>query len=376
MNTSFKDSNEAPLGGDDAAIKAAIEEEAGLWLIKIDERQLSQDETRELLVWVRRSDYHRNYLVRLAGQWDSMAALSKLSALFPLVEYQAEKGRGSTGHWWSTGSGVFGISWQPVAALCLVIAVIVGWQSTLFLGASAPKNYITDVGELGRHTLSDGSIISLNTNTQVQVDYSGSHRKITLLQGEANFDVAKNKDKPFMVHAGSGVVRAVGTAFNVRFAGRDTVAVIVTEGRVNVMSQGVALTAGFKGQVGDQHVILDAGQRVLYSEVSEKNDAMSIDVVPIDPDVLERKLAWQQGSLVFKGETLEKAIAEISRYTTKQLIIADASLSLLEVGGRYRTDNIDSLLMSLADVMDIEIQYLSNNKIQFIEKNKNKLKKQ
>ena len=162
------------------------------------------------------------------------------------------------------------------------------------------------------------------------------------------------------------MVQAVGTAFNVRFSGpefKDLVDVIVTEGRVSVVNR---YSESAKNPANSnplsQH-LLDAGQRGQYSEASE-----SVELMPAEAEVILRKLAWQKGSLAFKGETLAEAIAEISRYTHKQLIIADASLNSLEVGGRYKTDDIDSLLSSLADVMGIDIVFLPGEKILLSEK--------
>ena len=336
----------------------AIEDEAGLWLAKIDGRQLAQEEVRELLAWMRRSEFHREYLITLARQWDGMAALNKLAALFPLSESEIASKKQS-----GKSAGLAGLKWlpqwQPVVAFSLVLFVVVlAWQP---FSSSQPRNiYTTEVGETGRYLLSDGSTITLNTNSQLKVDYNDAQRKVTLIQGEANFDVAKDPTKPFMVYAGSGVVQAVGTAFNVRYVESKGVDVIVTEGRVSVIRQHTGSPALPALDIREQApTLLDAGQGVQYSEATEV-----IEPIPIATDALARKLAWQKGSLVFKGESLTQAVAEISRYTDKQLVIADSSLASLEVGGRYRTDDIDNLISSLADVMDIEIQYLPGDKIQ------------
>ncbi|MDA9096007.1 FecR domain-containing protein [Porticoccaceae bacterium] len=352
------------------SITEIIEDEAGLWLVRLDGRQLSRDETRELLAWLRRSDYHREYLTRLARQWDGMAALNKLATLFPLAENETATTRRSRARQPGVGvSAKWLPQWQPLFAFSLMLVVVlVGWQSSLFLGdSSSPHAYVTAVGETGRHVLSDGSVITLNTNTKVQVDYNDKQRKVTLLQGEANFEVAKNTQQPFVVYAGKGVVQAVGTAFNVRLSGseyKDLVDVIVTEGRVNVINQySESAEQPAKSSNPSSQRSLDAGQRVQYSDASE-----SVEEIPTEAEVIQRKLAWQEGSLAFKGETLAQALAEISRYTHKELLIADASLNSLEVGGRYRTDDIDNLLTSLADVMGIDITFLPGEKIQLSEK--------
>ena len=356
----------------DRMSRETIEDEAGLWLAKIDGRQLEPEEARELLAWMRRSDYHRDYLVSLARQWDAMAALNKLATLFPLSENELA-GDNSSETRKANSFSQWLPQWQPVVALSLVlVTVVMVWQSPLLFDAFQSRHtYSTAVGETGRYLLSDGSTLTMNTNSLVTVDYTDTQRKVTLTKGEANFDVAKNPHKPFMVYAGSGVVQAVGTAFNVRYLASEGVDVIVTEGRVSVVRQSADAPDLPALDIREQApTLLDAGQTARYSAVTEVIEPLSIDA-----DMLARKLAWQKGSLIFKGESLQQAIAEISRYTDKQLIIADSSLGLLEVGGRYRTDDIDNLIISLADVMDIDVHYLPGNKIQLSAK-KNYLKKE
>ncbi len=151
----------------------------------------------------------------------------------------------------------------------------------------------------------------------------------------------------------------MGTAFNVRFFESSKVDVTVTEGRVRVVGQ----------QPGSPELpalslrepvpaLLAAGEGLQYSELG-----VSAEPQLLDNEALSRKLAWQTGSLVFKGEPLSTVVKEISRYTDKQLIITDGALASLAVGGRYRTDDIDRLLVSLAEVMKIDIEYVSDDKI-------------
>ena len=353
----------------------AIEDEAGLWLAKIDGRQLAQEEVRELIAWMRRSDFHREYLITLARQWDGMAALNKLATLFPLSNSEMATSKNASRNSRSGNSNTAKTKWLPlwlpalaktgagqaVLAFSLMLVVVVAWQSPLsFNSQQAQQSYTTAVGETERYLLADGSTLTLNTNSLVNVNYSDTQRKVTLIKGEANFDVAKDPSKPFMVYAGSSVVQAVGTAFNVRYTELKEIDVVVTEGRVSVIRQYTHSPDLPALDIREQApTLLDAGQSVQYSEVAEL-----IEPVPIASDALARKLAWQQGSLVFKGESLTQAVAEISRYTNKQLIITDSALGLLAVGGRYRTDDIDNLLTSLADVMDIDLHYLPGDKIQ------------
>ena len=91
------------------------------------------------------------------------------------------------------------------------------------------------MGEQKTITLPDNSVVQLNTNSRLQFDYRGQARAVYLHQGEVHFSVAKNPDRPFEVYAGTGRVRAIGTAFSVTLNDRsDEVNVLVTEGVVEI----------------------------------------------------------------------------------------------------------------------------------------------
>src|SRR5690606_33297077 len=91
----------------------------------------------------------------------------------------------------------------------------------------------TRLGEQTRAVLNDGSIMTLNTLTQAKVHFDDNERRVYLKSGEAHFEVAKNKNRPFRVYAESGRITAVGTAFSVRIDDGN-VNVTVSEGSVEV----------------------------------------------------------------------------------------------------------------------------------------------
>ena len=92
------------------------------------------------------------------------------------------------------------------------------------------RRYETGVGEILEIDLVDGSHVTLNTDTQVLVDISGTERRIILDRGEAFFDIAKDPSRPLTVSAGDRVITVLGTSFNVNWDGKD-VTVAVIEGR-------------------------------------------------------------------------------------------------------------------------------------------------
>ena len=386
--------------------RASIKEEAGAWIVKMDQGQLSPEQTAELQQWIAKSDFHRNYLHQLAHNWDSMGILQELAELFPIQPTAATPATqpvmpatqpvmpaqaGTSGTHAPTVTPAnptvmpakAGISnpqpptpktwlqnliaqlkqpkaWAPTLATFALVAILINTQQ--------PNHFETDIGQQASYQLSDGTHITLNTNSELKVDYSQDRRRIYLLRGEAHFDVAKNPQRPFMVYAGEGMVWAVGTAFNVRYlnAGNlegnhastligTSIDVTVTEGTVKIFAdiepdKNTSLDVNdAQNSPTDHEQLVHAGKSVQYSKV--------INATQTTPaQVLEQKLAWQHGALIFKGETLEQAIKEIARYTDKQLIITDPSIKNIRVGGHYKTDNINSLLASLSETLEIKLE--------------------
>ena len=350
--------------------KALIKEQAAAWFVRIETGSLRDDEVAELRAWVQQSAFHRDYLLEIARNWDDMAGLTELSKFFPLPEDELLK---DSLHAFRPGwrqrlsTQLFpSLAIAVAATVCLAIALLLLLQTSIFENYG-PQTYKTALGEQRRIHLDDGSVVTLNTNSELAIDFSKTRRAVKLIRGEANFQVAKNPERPFGVYAGSGMVWAVGTAFNVRHS-VSGVDVIVTEGSVKVFSNigaeksselsidnareaepritGERTSAG----TGREEALLIAGEVVRYSKVIESLDA-------VQQEDIKRKLAWQEGALIFKGESLAQAVAEISRYTDRRIIITDPFLAGLRVGGHYKTGDIEALFASLGQGLQINVDY-------------------
>ena len=211
--------------------RKAIEEEAAAWLIKLDgDRAPSAEELASLREWLERSPVHREQLGVLADIWGKMNVLTELA-----VPLGHAEGRANRSFIESLRHAI-----PQVGRAGFVTAVIfigIGVAATFWLRPdpffSSNGFYATAVGQQQPTTLADGSVVLLNTNSQIKVDYNNEYRNIRLLQGEAHFTVAKSAARPFRVYAGNGRVQAVGTAFSV-YLKDNTVDVTVTEGKVSL----------------------------------------------------------------------------------------------------------------------------------------------
>lgn len=179
----------------------------------------------------------------------------------------------------------------------------------------------TAKGEFRKIPLADESVVSINGSSHVEVELTGAERRVFLKNGEAWFEVAKDKSRPFVVASGDVRVRAVGTAFAVRRHPQGA-EVLVTEGVVEVWSD--------KGPAPKTRMA--AGGMAFVPD-----DAAAIAVTRDARDI-ERRLAWREGQLVFQDEKLADAVADFNRYNTRQIVVADPALNRRTLVGTYRID--------------------------------------
>ena len=239
-------------------------------------------------------------------------------------------------------------SWLAPALLAAAagLAVIFAVRRPTTAGpARESRRGETAVGEQRQLDLSDGSVVQLNTDTALSVDYSAGERRVNLSRGEAHFAVAKNPDRPFVVSVGGVAVRAVGTAFDVRLRAA-AVEVLVTEGKVRVDDalQGRSLLP-VSSATGTP--LLLAGQRVTIPIGPAGASVTQVSAPPAAE--IAQELAWQQGLLEFGPTPLREVVAEFNRYNRHQLIIADPETGLFRIGGTFWLHGYDDLVQVLED---------------------------
>lgn len=221
------------------------------------------------------------------------------------------------------------------AAACVAALAVALALPTPVAGLYA--DYATRTGERRMIELADGSRVWLNSASALSVDFSASRRSLHLYGGEALFEVAKDAQRPFVVHAGDGEVTAVGTRFDVDSRGPE-VQVAVSEGVVRV-------EAG-----GKPAVRLAAGERLAY-----RGEAAPGPVQPLD---LDSASAWQRGKLIFNQRPLGEVLAELERYLPGRILLTDASLRRHKVSGVFDLDDPDALLQTLQRLQPVRVTRL------------------
>lgn len=230
-------------------------------------------------------------------------------------------------------------------AAALVIGGLTVWQQ------SRPVDYATLVGEQKTVLLDDGSRVDLNTDTRFDVRFDSGERHVKLLKGEAFFDVSPDAARPFVIAAGPGEIRVVGTKFNVRVEGGDTV-VTVLEGHVRV-------AAGQEGAGRDGA----GGETVdLYPNDQLRMDARG-RLVKTVTDEAPQIIAWRNGQVYFESATLAQVIAELNRYSARKYVIRDRDLAALKLSGVFKTHDPDAILFVLRETFGIAVQSREGNAI-------------
>ncbi len=213
--------------------------------------------------------------------------------------------------------------------------------------------------------LPDGSLVRLNYNTELVVEYTNDYRKINLLNGEAHFEVISNKLRPFIVEANDLEVVAVGTAFNVKLI-NDNVDVLVTEGVVRLDHPSKPLkierqqTAGESIELPvESPDLLTAGQRAHVETVQSQPDVI-VNVTGIVKDEIDSALSWQSSLLTLGGDTLEEISNSFEQKTGVKLIIQDAHLNNLRFGGKIPSNNVLQFLKALESNFGLHWEQLPN----------------
>lgn len=304
-----------------------IDAEAAGWAARIDRGPLEPAEERQFQTWLGED-------VRCTGAYARVRALALTSerarALGPDFDPAAfaDAPMMPRRTVLQLGGGI---------AAAALIAVTGTWAVLRHRG-----RFATGKGETKVVALKDGSVVTLNTASEIQVNYSEAQRSVELVRGEALFDVAKNRARPFVVAAGDTSVRVVGTSFTVRRLDETPVQVLVREGIVEV----------FKPAADAAPVRITANNMA----VAAPDGGSSISAMAVPAAQVQRQLAWQNGQLAFEGETLAQAVQEFARYSDTRIVIEDPSLAKEEIAGLFKATDPVGFAQTIAISLNAHAQ--------------------
>jgi transmembrane sensor len=291
------------------------EDLAARWIARMDRGPLSADERAQLHAWLRSDPHNADLLDQHALAW---------AVTLAEVEAKAET---STSEWSFARRTLIG----AIAASVLFLAVTIPWW---LQGERYHESFATGVGESRIVSLADGSRVTLNTRTKLEVEFDGKSRSIRLLEGEALFAVAHDADRPFEVRAGTTITTAVGTRFAIRLYDRDEVSVVVTEGRVKVADL---------QQSKRPSLLVGAGSRIIDTT------SASLAIEQADEAILARATSWSEGGVSFRDEPLEQVITEVNRYSKTPIRLADPAIGTIRVSGYFAIGNTAAFISAVSE---------------------------
>ena len=259
---------------------------------------LTGEQDEALSRWLRADPQHAVAFAEVGRTWSLAGALD--GAALPAAKVGER--------------GVRPLRWLAAAAVAGFLASGIGYLTM------QPKHYATAIGEIRAVTLADGSRVTLNTASELEISFTRNRRNVRLLRGEAMFEVAKDRARPFVVAADGASMQAVGTIFDVR-SERGKVELTVAEGIVKFQPVKARRDS-------DKISLVRAG----YGATATASSAATFKISSSD---LEQRTLWQTGMLKFAGTPLGQAVAELNRYRSAQIVVADDRIAAIRIGGRF-----------------------------------------
>lgn len=328
----------------------SVSEQAAEWYVELDDPPHDAGTRRLFFAWLKQSPQHIQEFLAIAELERAIARQS--SSIAGLVaEVEAAAGRqavafvGEPAVARSVARPVAKqgsarrrgplVAWATAAGLAALAVLLVARMPVVEVPAVSHR---TALGEQRSIALGDGSIVTLNTLSEAAVHFDDTARRVTLLRGEAMFDVVQDAERPFVVESGSLSVRVVGTKFSVYRKGAST-QVAVVDGVVTAMAN--------RGSA--DRIELRGGQGAIFDDGGALRRDAAFDV--------ERAVAWTERRLIFENARLADVVREFNRYNRVQLEVDDSELAERQVTTVINAHDLSALVGFLKLQSDVRIEY-------------------
>jgi ferric-dicitrate binding protein FerR (iron transport regulator) len=299
--------------------------------------KLSAEERHDLEVWRNESDENRKIFDDFQLIWkttgDNAPSIDFHSdqewEKFASSAFQRKEG--------ANRRTLFQEPWLKIAATILLLCVS---SFVVFQIFFKTESFVIQTAENVKHTvLPDGSNVWLNAQSRLTYEDDFDNKRTVTLQGEAFFDVKKDSQHPFTIHAPDAEVKVLGTSFNVRAHEKETLTeVFVVTGKVSVKADDV-----------DENILLTPG---MTGVLSRNNHQLSSNT---NDDV--NRLAWKSRELVFRKAPLRTVIKTMSSYFRKEFRVGNDELLNCRFTGSFEDPSIDEVLESIDLALDLKANH-------------------
>lgn len=355
-----------------------IEEHAARLLAKRDSGAWSQADQAQLESWMGQATAHRVAVLRLEAAWEEARRLKAVAAgLRPGTVPPPRAWRQSPffGHgdhrvrslltsvaFRRLRVGDPGRRWRVRAlpAAAAILLAMIGGSFILVTAVFDRGRYTTSVGQVASVRLSDGSTMTLNTDSEARIKYSRAERRVDLARGEAFFDDIKDPHRPFVVYVRDKRVVAVGTAFSVSMDNRD-IRVVVIQGQVRFQDSKLASTPTAHGEPGEpapraggmESLPAQSTDVLLNADTIARAAGGDLLVQNISNTQADEVLSWRKGYLTFHDTALADAIDQLNRYNRHKIIIADPTAAAIRISGTFRPTDYEAFVHLLQQAYSI-----------------------
>jgi len=310
----------------------SIDEQASNWLARLSAEDISHEEQAAFSQWLATSPQHQAAYEEAVILWQDLGDACDQYYQQSDISFEEELAAVR-----ETRSPVPTRRPMMVALAGGFMMLLVMLLNPIWLSSST-ADYRTGNGEISQFTLPDGSLITLNSNTALDISFTQEQRQIRLYQGEALFDVASNPARPFTVNSSHGATQVLGTVFNVATDHQST-RVDVLEGTVQVSAQG--------GQ-----------QRTLNAQMYQRFDDQFLNDPQSAAAAQQRIKGWQQGLLIVRNEPLANVIEQLNNHYSGYILLQGDALAERKMSGVFSLKDRESAIELLRQQLGLQRQDL------------------
>jgi len=320
--------------------------EASDWFVRLRAEDANVDTLAGFQRWLEGDPANAPAYRKICASWGAIGELASSPEIMTGRRDALEDARQAARRRWQ-GRPSGRLAWAAALGAVAIIASVAFWSH------NRADIYYTGVGERRTLTLSDGSVVTLDARSRISVKYRETERSITLQQGQARFDVAKDPRRPFLVEADNETIVALGTKFNVELVASN-VLVTMIEGHVavtgldaNSSASGSAETRGRGDDAARSVIELTAGEALHVRKDGKTTRLNQVN--------LARVTAWQDGKMFFDNEPLSTAAERVNRYARERIQV-DPSAANVNVSGVFNTGDSGAFIEAVTSYFPVKAE--------------------